>query len=616
VPSDNGRAQESAAKPGRPGRRTGAGRALFPIFEWLPGYGRSTFGGDLAAGLTVGAVLIPQGMAYALVAGLPPVTGLYAAVFPILAYAVFGRSRQLAVGPVAIVSLLTAAGLAPLADGDAGLYVELAATLAIMVGVLMLGMGLARLGFVADLLSHPVLSGFTSAAALIIVSSQLRHMLGIELVRSEYVHTVFLDAAGRIGDIHLLTLVMGASAFVLLMVVRRWWPSFPGALLVVLGATAMVSLMNLEERGIKVVGEIPANLPGASLPSLDVSRLESLLSLSVTVTLVALIESMAMAKYFATRKGYRVVPGQEFIALGAANISAGVFQGYPVAGSFSRTAVNAASGARTPVAGLVTAAVIAVTLLAAAPLFRPLPKAVLASVVFMAATGLFDVAEARRLWRVKRSDFYLLALAFTATLSLGIERGIIVAVVASLIVVLSQTARPHTAVLGRVPGTTSFRNIDRSPGAITTDGVVVFRVDAPLYFANADFLQEALVELEAALPGKLRALVLDCSSVTDLDSTADQVLQDLATDYAGRGVEFYLANVKGIILDVMRRSGLYGRLGADHFFVSTYDAVARAEIVLGTAEIDVRHPEAALGVTDGVERGKEEVVGPQASVEA
>ena len=613
--ADNG-GRTNVEHPARRGRRVGPGRALFPAFEWLPGYRRATFAGDLAAGLTVGAVLIPQGMAYAMVAGLAPVAGLYAAVFPILAYIVFGRSRQLALGPVAIVSLLTAAGLAPLADGDVRLYAALAATLALMVGILMLAMGMARLGFVADLLSHPVLSGFTSAAALIIVSSQLRHMLGVDLVRSEYVHDVLLDAVRRIGDVHLLTLAIGAAGFVLLMLLRRWWPSFPGALVVVLGATAMVAVLDLEMRGIKVVGEIPASLPAASLPSLELSRLESLLPLTVTVTLVALIESLAMAKYFAARNGYRVVAGQEFVALGAANVTAGIFQAYPVAGSFSRTAVNAASGARTPVASLVTAAVIAVTLLAAAPLFRPLPKAVLASVVFMAATGLFDVAEARRLWRVKRSDFYLLALAFTATLSLGIERGIIVAVAASLIVVLSQTARPHTAVLGRVPGTTSFRNIDRSPGAITTDGVVVFRVDAPLYFANADFLQEALGELEAALPGDLRALVLDFSSVTDLDSTADQVLREIADDYTGRGVEFYLANVKGIILDVMRRSGLYGRLGSDHFFVSTYDAVARAEIVLGTSEIDVRAPEAALGVTDGVERGEEEVVGPQASVEA
>jgi sulfate permease, SulP family len=563
------------------------GRAVLPVFEWLPGYRRSTFVADLAAGLTVGAVLIPQGMAYALVAGLPPVAGLYASVFPILAYAVLGRSRQLALGPVAIVSLLTAAGLEPLARGDSSHHAELAATLALMVAALMIVMGLARLGFVADLLSHPVLSGFTSAAALVIVSSQLRHMLGIDLVRSEYVHSVFLDAARRIEEIHLLTLAVGAAAFVLLMLLRRWRPTFPWALLVVLSATLMVAVLELEAHGIKVVGDIPRSLPAASLPSLEPSRLQDLLPLSFAITLVALIESMAMAKYFASRNGYRVAAGQEFVALGAANAAAGLFQGYPVAGSFSRTAVNAASGARTPVAGLITAGVIAVTLVAAAPLFRSLPKAVLASVVFMAATGLVDVAEARRLWRVKRSDFYLLVLAFTATLGLGIERGILVAVVASLIVVLSQTARPHTAVLGRVPGTTSFRNVDRSPGAITTAGVIVLRIDAPLYFANTDFLAETLAELEAKHPDALRVMILDFSSVTDLDSSADIALGEIADDYAGRGVEFYLANVKGIILDVMRRSGFYDRLGAGRFFVSTHEAVSHAQALVGEREIDL-----------------------------
>jgi SulP family sulfate permease len=242
------------------------------------------------------------------------------------------------------------------------------------------------------------------------------------------------------------------------------------------------------------------------------------------------------------------------------------------------------------VAGLITAGVIGVTLVGAAPLFRALPKAVLASVVFMAATSLVDIAEARRLWRVKRSDFYLLALAFTATLSLGIERGIIIAVAASLLVVLSQTARPHTAILGRVPGTTSFRNVDRSPGVLTIPGVIVLRVDAPLYFANADFLAETLAEAEAAHPERLRVLILDFSSVTDLDTSADAALRDIADDYAARGVEFYLAEVKGIILDVMRRSGFYDRLGADHFFVSTHEAVGQAQSCLDDPDIDLAEP--------------------------
>ena len=562
-------------------------RRALPVFEWLPGYGRAVFTSDLAAGLTVGAVLIPQGMAYALVAGLPPVVGLYASVFPILAYAVFGRSRQLAVGPVAIVSLLTAAGLEPLAGGDPSAYVGLAATLAVMVGALMVLMAVGRLGFTADLLSHPVLSGFTSAAALIIVASQLRHMLGVDLIRSEFVHLVVVDAARRIDEIHLLTVALGAGGFALLMVLRRWRPGFPWALVLVLAATALVAGLGLEARGIKVVGDIPRSLPNARPPSFDLAGVRSLLPLSFAITLVALIESLAMAKYFAARNGYRVNAGQELVALGASNLTAGLFQGYPVAGSFSRTAVAAATGARTPMAGLITAGVIAVTLVVAAPVFRSLPKAVLASVVFMAVTGLVDVAEARRLWRVKRSDFYLLALSFTATLGLGIERGILVGVVASLLVVLSQTARPHTAVLGRVPGTTNFRNVDRSPGAVTIPGVVVVRVDAPLYFANAEFLAGTLRKVEMAHPHPLRVLILDCSSVTDLDSSADAVLGELADDYAARGVEFFLANVKGIVLDVMRRSGFYARLGSARFFFSTLEAVGYARNLIEGQEIDL-----------------------------
>jgi SulP family sulfate permease len=256
-----------------------------------------------------------------------------------------------------------------------------------------------------------------------------------------------------------------------------------------------------------------------------------------------------------------------------------------VAGSFSRSAVNGATGARTPVAGLITAAVIAITLLAAAPLFRSLPKAVLASVVFMAATGLVDVGEARRLWRVKRSDFCLLALSFCATLGLGIERGIIVAVVASLLVVLSQSARPHIAVLGRVPGTTNFRNVDRTPDAVTIPGVVVVRIDAPLYFANSDFLARTLRKVEAAHPERLRVMILDCSSVTSIDTSADFVLSELADDYGARGVEFFLADVKGVVLDVMRRSGFYARLGPARFFFSTHEAVGYAQNLVQEPEI-------------------------------
>jgi SulP family sulfate permease len=583
--TDEGALSRSQTRPGwARARRRLHPRRLFPVFEWLPGYGRGTFAADLAAGLTVGAVLIPQGMAYALVAGLPPVAGLYASVFPILAYVVFGRSRQLALGPVAIVSLLTASGLEPLAGGDTALYVSLAATLALMVGVLMVGMGAARLGFVANFLSHPVLSGFTSAAAIIIACTQLRNILRVDLVRSEYVPNVLADAARRLDEVHLLTLAMGSVGFVLLVLLRRWRPAVPWALLVVVVAAAVVTVFHLEDRGVEVVGEIPKSLPRPDMPSLDGDRLETLFPLSLAITLVAMVESLAMAQYFAARNRYRIRAGQEFVALGVANVTAGIFQGYPVAGSFSRTAVNAASGARTPVAGVITAVVIGLTLVVAAPLFRPLPRAVLASVVFMAAASLLDVAEARRLWRVKRSDFYLLVLAFGATLALGIERGIAVAVAASLLVMVSQTTRPHVAILGRLPGTPVFRNVERSPDAVTSPGIVVVRVDAPLYFANAEFLKDKLRGVEEKYPA-LRILVFDAGSVNDLDSSADRALHEIADDLSSRGIDLYLASVKGIILDVMRRSGFHDHLGADHFFLSTDEAVRAAEAQLMATDI-------------------------------
>ncbi len=566
-------------------RRRLSARRVFPVFEWLPGYGRRTFAADLGAGLTVGAVLIPQGMAYALVAGLPPVVGLYASVFPIIVYTVFGRSRQLALGPVAIVSLLTASGLESLARGDTDLYISLAATLALMVGILMVAMGAARLGFVAQFLSQPVLSGFTSAAAIIIAGTQLRNILGVDLVRSEYTFDILVDVGRRLDEVHLLTLALGTGAFALLMLLRRWRPAIPWALLVVIGATAAVSLFGLEDRGVQVVGEVPKNLPSPQLPSLSGDRVESLFTLSLAITLVAMVESLAMAQYFAARRRYRIRPGQEFVALGAANITAGLFQGYPVAGSFSRTAVNAASGALTPVSGLITAAVIGLTLMVAAPVFRPLPKAALAAVVFMAATSLFDVAEARRLWRVKRSDSYLLLLAFSATLVLGIERGIAVAVVASLVVILQKTSRPHIAVLGRLPGTQVFRNVERSPAAVTTPGILVVRVDAPLYFANAEYLKEKLERVATDRDEDVQVLVFDMSSVNDIDSSADRALHELADDFAAQGIDLYLASVKGLVRDVMRRSGLYDHLGADRFFLSTDEAVRAAETRLMAASI-------------------------------
>jgi sulfate permease, SulP family len=371
------------------------------------------------------------------------------------------------------------------------------------------------------------------------------------------------------------------AGIVLLAALRKWRPTWPGALMVVGLATGAVSLFGLEGHHVSVVGDIPGRLPTFGVPTEGFDRLGDMLPTALAITMLGFVESIAIAKVFAQRNRYKIKPNRELVALGACTVVAGLSHSYPVSGSFSRTAVNAASGARTQMAGIISAGVVALALVVLTPFFSPLPNAVLAAVVIMAVAGLVDVREARRLWGVKRSDFWLLTLAFSGTLLLGVELGLGVSVVASLGVVLRQTTRPHIAVLGRVPGTEQFRNVERSPAAETTDGVVIVRVDAPLYFANLDYLRDRLAKLEVEQDGRLRVLVLDASSVTELDSSADTALVEIAEELARRGVHFYLAGVKGRLLDVMRRSGSYEGIGPERFFLSTDEAVRQAEAWIG-----------------------------------
>ena len=558
-----------------------------PVFGWLSGYDRCNLNGDLVAGLTVGAMLIPQSMGYALLAGLPPQVGLYSAVVPLVVYAAFGWSRQLGVGPTAISSLLTAAAVAHLSGGDSEVAIELAATLAVMVGLMRIALGVGRLGFLVTFLSRPVLSGFTSAAAILIGASQLRHLLGVKLEHTERVHGIMAEAIVRFDEIQAPTLAIGAIGIVLLASLRRCLPTWPSALIVVALGTLAVTAFHLEDHKVSVVGEIPRGLPSIAVPTAGLDHLSALVPAALAITMLGFVESIAIAKVFAQRQGYKISANRELVALGACTAAAGLTSGYAVSGSFSRTAVNAVSGARTQLAGVISAGIVALTLLVLTPFFRPLPQAILAAVVVVAIAGLVDFAEARRLWTVKRSDFWLMTLAFGSTLAFGVELGLGISVAASLAVIVQQTSRPHIAVLGQIPGTTEFRNVERSPSAVTTDGVVVVRVDAPLYFANLEYLRAKLKKLEAEQDGRMRVLVLDATSVTELDSTADTALVDMADEFAKRGVALYITGLKGRLLDVMRRSGSYERLGANRFFLSANDAVRHAEAVLAKREINL-----------------------------
>lgn len=559
----------------------------FPPAEWVPRYRRADFAGDLPSGITVGAMLIPQGMAYALLAGLPPQVGLYAATLPLVVYALLGRSRQLGIGPTAISSLLAAAGLAPLAGGDPARYAALAAGLAVMVGVIRIALGVARLGFAVNFLSGPVLTGFTAAAAVVISLSQLKHLLGIPLTDSSRAYDVLTDAIRRLDETHLLTLGLGAAAVALLLGLGRIRPAWPAALVVVVVGAAAGAFADLENRGVRVVGEIPRGLPALEFPTMTAEEAQALLPTALAITVLGFVESIAIAKVFARRLGYSIRVNQELVAVGAATAAAGVVGGYPVSGSFSRTAVNARAGARTQAAGVISAAVVAVIVVVAAPLFETLPRVVLAAVVITAVAGLVDVREARRLWRVKRSDCALLMVAFAGTLLLGVEWGLGLAVIASLVEIVRQVSYPHTAVLGRLPGSSAFRNVERAPEAQTIPGVAVIRFDAPLYFANVEFLREQLRKVELRAESPVRAIVLDASSITDLDSSGEMTLADLASDYEARGIAFFLSRVKGPVLDVLIRSGLYDRMGGERFPHTNDQAVRRAEAALDEPALDL-----------------------------
>jgi len=536
--------------------------------------------GDLGAGVTVGVMLIPQGMAYAMIAGVPPIYGLYSSLVPILLYALFGSSRQVAVGPVAIVSLLVATGVAPLAQGDPQRAIELSILLSAMVGILLIGMGLLRFGILTHFLSHPVLTGFTSAAALVIGASQLQHLLGIPLPGSNQLQVVVTGVIAGWDGIQLRPLLVGGGSILLLLGVRRWSPIAPGALIVVALTTTLSHLFRWEEAGLRVVGEIPRGLPTPALPLLEGALILPLFPAALTIALIGFMESVAVAKVHAAKHRYRVDPDRELLALGMANLGGSLFRAFPTTGGFSRTAVNDQAGARSGLASLVSASVVALTLLFLTDLFSALPNAVLAAIILVAVSGLVDHRGARKLWEADRRDFFLLLLTFAVTLTVGIEAGILTGVVASLGALIYDSARPHSALLGQLPGTDSFRNLHRYPDASSPPGIVILRIDAALSFANADFLRSRIEEVtspSAAGEDSVRALVLDFHAVNGLDSTAMDTLREVLEELSARGIELHLAGVKGPVMDRFRRSGFDRHVGVDRFHLEVAQATRSAQ---------------------------------------
>jgi len=543
-----------------PGSLTRRLSRILPIIEWGGSYRRSDIKGDIAAGLTIGAMLVPQAMAYAMLAGLPPEVGLYASTIPLIAYALFGTSRQLAVGPVAIVSLITAATLAPIVDEGTAAYLAAAAVLALLVGAVHLVLALGRLGFLVNFLSHSVLVGFTAAAAVIIGFSQVKHVLGVAVPRTEHFHEDVREILLVLGDTHLTTLAIGLVSIAVLLVLGRYARRAPAALIVVVGSILAVELLGLQDRGVKIVGEIPGLLPSLGLPAIDGAIMPALARAAIVITLVGFMESIAVAKVCARRHRYEVDANRELIGLGVANLVSGLFGGYAVTGGFSRTAVNDSAGAKTPLASLITAALVLLTIAFLTPLFKSLPQAALGAIIIMAVVKLIDVKEARHIIGIKLTDRIGLRVAFFATLLLGIEFGILVAVVASMLVVFARMSKPHVATLGRIPGTTIYRNVKRFPEVETSPGIHVLRIDAAISFANANFVKQQAVAAAAELTDEPRALVLDCSGINDIDATGAHTMDETLTEIEDLKVQLHLSEVEGPVRDVLMRAGLWDRL--------------------------------------------------------
>jgi sulfate permease, SulP family len=556
-------------------------RGPLRVASWLKGYDRESLRLDAVAGLTVAVTLIPQGMAYAALAGMPPITGLYAALGALFVYAFLGTSSHLAMGPAALVALVTASGLDPVAGGDPARYALLAASLAVAVGVIQVVMGGLRLGAVVRFVSHPVIAGFTSAAVLIIAVSQARDLLGIDVERTERFGEALTALVAHAGETNAATLAVGAASLAALFAGRWLAPRVPVTLFVAAVATAAAFLLDLPRFGVAVLAEVPTGLPQPTVPDLTPDTLRAVGTLAVIVALISFTESVSVAKAIAVRSRERIAPNRELAASGAANVGAGLLGGFPVAGSFSRSALNFEAGARTPAAGLFTAAGVVLTLLLFADLFAYLPRAVLAAIVIAAVLGLVDLGGVRQTFRTSRPDGAVLVFTFAATLALGIEAGILAGIGLNLLLYLLRHTRPHVAELGRVVGTTTFRNRRRYPTVTDAEAAIV-RLDAPLNFLTVDAITNTITALVAKRP-RLRVVVLDASAITDLDATGVHALEALARDLAQAGAELHLATVRGPVRDVLQRSGLWAQLGGDRWHPDI-------DTALGAAGIDCEAP--------------------------
>ena len=549
-------------------------KKLIPILEWIPNYSTDRFKGDLVAGITVSIILIPQGIAYAMIAGLPPIYGLYSALVPQLMYAIFGSSRQVAIGPVAMDSLIVAAGVSTLALTGSTSYISIAILLAFVVGSIQLLMGLFRLGFIVNFLSRPVISGFTSAAALIIGFNQFRNLLGVDFVRSNQIQDVVEDIWRQIDGYHLATTVIGIIAMIVILFLRKVNKKIPNSLVVVGIGILLIKFFGDSFEGVAIIRDIPSGLPSFSVPVIDIDQIKELLPIALTLVLVGFLETISIGKSLEAKQDeYRIRPNQELIALGLANMVGSLFKAYPSASSFSRSAINQESGGTTSMSAIISVLMVIFTLLFLTPVFYFLPKTILAAIIIVAVFNLINIKEAKHLWKTNNLDFWLLFATFISTLFFGIEYGIFAGVGLSIIILIFRTSKPYIAVLGAVPDSDFYKNSERFKNVIIEEDVLVIRFDAQLFFANASYFRDNLDELAAKKGKALKLIVIDSESINRVDSTGVDMLLERIKYYKKKDITFYFAGVKGPVRDALFRAGLLDVVDLNHFFMNIYTAV-------------------------------------------
>ncbi|WOB45600.1 solute carrier family 26 protein [Thermoleptolyngbya oregonensis NK1-22] len=547
-----------------------------PGLHRLRAYRRDWLRGDVLAGVTVAAYLIPQCMAYGELAGVGPVAGLWAILPPMLIYAVLGSSPQLSVGPESTTAVMTAAAIAPLLASSPQSYPTLAALLALLVGLVCIAGSLLRLGFLANLLSKPILIGYMAGVALIMIGGQLGKISGVA-IQSDNVFGQFGEFFSQLDQIHRPTFLLSLLVLAFLFGIQRRWRTAPGPLLAVLLATTAVALLDLERQGLAVVGEIPAGLPHLALPLASLSELPALLGAAVGIAVVGYSDNVLTARAFATRNGYEINANQELLALGAANLGTGLMQGFPVSSSGSRTVIGDSLGSKSQLFSLVAFGVVIVVLLFLRPLLALFPKAALGAIVIYAATKLIEIPELKRLRRFRQSEFLLAIATLFGVLLTDILVGVAIAVGLSVIDLFARITRPHDAVLGTVPDVPGLHDIDDWPGATTIPGLVIYRYDAPLCFANAeDFKQRALGAI-AAERVPVEWFVLNTEAIAEIDITAADMLSEFCDELASRHITFALARVKQDLYAQLRRSGLLEKIGTDRIYLTLHTAIAGFE---------------------------------------